>query len=77
MNRKVSYQLHIKPLFTTDQQACMIGTFDLKKYEDVKVCSAKIARRLGDKPMPADNTRPWPDEWIALFQRWIDEGCAP
>lgn len=77
MNRKVSYQLHIQPLFTSGQQGCMSYAFDLKKYEDVKQWSAKIVRRLTDKTMPAGPTGPWPDEWIALFQRWVDEGCAP
>ena len=77
MNRKVSYQLHIQPLFTSDQQACMKDQFDLKKYEDVKAWSVKIAARLADKTMPDDASRPWPDEWIALFRRWVDEGCAP
>lgn len=77
MNRKASYQLHIQALFTNGQQGCMSYAFDLKKYEDVKLWSTKIAKRLGDKTMPAGNTGPWPDEWIALFQRWVDEGCAP
>lgn len=77
MNRKVSYQLHIQPLFTAKQQACMLDQLDLKKYEDVRQWAVQIASTLAKKTMPADETKPWPDEWIALFQRWVDEGCAP
>jgi len=77
MNRKVSYKLHIQPLFTESQRQCMLDTFDLKKYEDVKQWSVQIGQRLTDKTMPADETNPWPDEWIALFNRWIEEGCSP
>jgi len=77
MNRKASYSLHIQPLFTASQRACMLGKFDLYKYEDVRQWAGKIASSLANKTMPADDSKPWPDEWIALFQRWIDEGCAP
>jgi hypothetical protein len=49
MNRKASFQLHIQPLFTTGQQACMLKQFELKKYEEVRRWSARIAARLVDK----------------------------
>lgn len=70
MNRPSSFALHIQPLFTSDQRTCMIKSFDLAKYEDVKKWSAKIAHSLSAKTMPADASNPWPDEWIALFNRW-------
>lgn len=69
MNRPVSFALHIKPLFTSDQRNCMIKAFDLAKYDDVKKWSGKIADSLTAKTMPADASKPWPDEWIALFDR--------
>jgi hypothetical protein len=77
MNRPASYKLHIAPLFTNDQRQCMIGRFDLMSYSDVKERSALIYSRLADKSMPEDDSNPWPDEWISLFKRWMDEGCAP
>ena len=77
MNRKVSYALHIQPLFTDSQRECMLDTFDLKKYDDVKQWSVQIGQRVTEKTMPADDSNPWPDEWIALFNRWVQEGCAP
>jgi hypothetical protein len=55
----------------------MIGRFDLMSYADVKERSALIYSRLADKSMPEDDSNPWPDEWISLFKRWMDEGCAP
>ncbi|WP_155713679.1 hypothetical protein [Burkholderia stagnalis] len=76
-NRPASYQLHIRPLFTAQQINCMSGYFDLSNLADVKQNAQDIYGRLQDKSMPADATGPWPDEWIALFQRWINEGCAP
>jgi hypothetical protein len=77
VNRPVSFALHIQPLFTSAQRNCMIKAFDLGKYEDVKKWSAKIADSLTNKTMPADASKPWPDEWIALFKRWVAEGCNP
>jgi hypothetical protein len=77
MNRPASFALHIGPLFTADQRACMIRKFDLAKFDDVKAHAPKILQRLQDQSMPADDSNPWPDEWVALFSRWIDEGCAP
>jgi hypothetical protein len=76
MNRPVSFALHIAPLFTSDQRACMIHKFDLAKYADVKAHGPKILQRITDGSMPADDSNPWPDEWTALFKRWIDEGFA-
>jgi hypothetical protein len=77
MNRPTSFALHIQPLFTSGQRSCMIRTFDLAKYEDVKQWSDKIAQSLTGKTMPADASKPWPDEWIALFNRWVAEGSKP
>jgi hypothetical protein len=75
-NRPASYALHIRPLFTKKQVDCMAFMFQLDAYEDVKSNAESIYARLADHSMPMDETRPWPDEWIALFRRWIDEGSA-
>ena len=79
-NRSTSYRLHIAPLFTEDQRQCMLpgpNGLDLKRFEDVRDKAELIFTRLDDKSMPADESGPWPDEWIALFRRWIDEGLTP
>lgn len=77
MNRPTSYKLHIAPMFTDSQRQCMLARFDLLSYADVKQHAGAIYSRVLDKSMPEDETNPWPDEWISLFQRWINEGCQP
>jgi hypothetical protein len=60
-----------------DQQH-MSGAFDLFNYDDVVTHATDILNRLkavGGPVMPPKPEGPWPDEWIALFQRWVDEGC--
>jgi hypothetical protein len=52
---------------------------DLSSHDDVRSFSANILARLKEsnprKMMPPpSNDGPWPDEWIALFERWINEG---
>lgn len=76
-NRPVSFALHIAPLFTEDQVACMATMIDLVSYEEMRSSAEAVHEKLFDKSMPPDASGPWPDEWIALFRRWIDEGCAP
>lgn len=76
-NRPVSFELHIQILFTADQRSCMQGYLDLWDYNDVRANASTILARLSDHSMPADNSNPWPNEWITLFERWITEGCSP
>jgi hypothetical protein len=61
-NRKASYAMHIRPLFTVKQIQCMTFMFQLDSYEDVKSNAESIYTRLADKSMPMDETKPWPDE---------------
>ena len=81
--RATSYALHIRPMFTETDVAHMRGAgIDLASYDDVKTKAATILKRLkggpGLRQMPPQTaTGPWPDEWIALFERWTTEGCPP
>jgi hypothetical protein len=80
MNRVTSFALHIRPLFRELDIEKMSSWFDLSKYEEVRDHAESIYARLIDatSPMPptyADG--PWPDEWIALFRRWMDEKTPP
>ena len=78
--RPVLFTRHIQPLFTDEQRECMLEGprgFDLHRYEDVASRAELIYGRLEDLSMPADDSGPWPPEWIAIFRRWIDEGLAP
>jgi hypothetical protein len=56
----------------------MSAAFDLSSYNDVVAHAADILNRLkgiGGPVMPPAPEGPWPEEWIALFQRWVDEQC--
>jgi hypothetical protein len=76
-NRPTSFQLHIRPLFTANDIAHMKPRgWDLSSYDFVKSKSKEILDRLKDSadPMPpTTDGGPWPDEWIALFERWRTE----
>lgn len=80
MNRPVSFALHIRPLMRERDIEHMMFRFDLSKHEDVKANSAAILDRLkgnGNLMPPANDGGPWPNEWIDLFERWIQEGHKP
>jgi len=79
-NRAVSFKLHIAPLFSDTDVKHMSGMIDLSNYADVRDSADSILSRLRDEknPMPpAETGGPWPDEWIALFARWVAEGKKP
>lgn len=69
----LSFENDIKPLFTEDDLMCMSSFgFDLSDYDDVVEVAEMIYERVEDRSMPPDE--PWPDDRIALFRQWIDEG---
>jgi hypothetical protein len=80
MNRPTSFQLHIRPLFRDDPDVLHMNNFgiNLADYDDVKNNSSSILVRLkarNNTMMPPQSAQgPWPDEWISLFERWIQEG---
>ena len=68
----VSFATHVKPLFRALDQRSMSFVFDLWSYADVSAHAEAIAERLRSGSMPCDGA--WPDQRIAVFQRWIDSG---
>ena len=52
----------------------MTFAFDLWAYDDVRAHADSILGRLRNGSMPCDGA--WPDEQIALFERWIESGMA-
>jgi hypothetical protein len=74
-NRPTGFTYHIAVLFTDDQRRCMVPYLDPGSSEEVKANANTVLARLQDHSMPADQSGPWPDEWIALFGRWVSEGC--
>jgi len=69
-----SFARDIQPLFTAEDVEHMQDfDLDLGSYDSVKENAEEIYERLADGSMPPGT--PWPDEQVARFRRWIDEGC--
>jgi hypothetical protein len=69
-----SFEQDVRPLFRErDRETMMsVAKFDLWKHRDVAERSSAILERLADGSMPCD--RPWPDDQVEVFRRWIDAG---
>ena len=67
-----SFAQDIRPLFRDSDIQRMSFAFDLSRYKDVKGNAAAIAHRLSDGSMPCDG--PWPEDRVALFRQWMNEG---
>ena len=72
-----SFSANIRPLFTEEDIYSMknIGGFDLSSLEDVRANAAKIYLRLSSKTMPLN--RPWRDNQINMFKKWMNTGMTP
>jgi len=70
-----SFERDIKPLFRPLDRDAMLYIMDLWSYDDVVADAENILDRFEDGTMPCDY--PWPDEQIALYRSWMDEGCPP
>ena len=68
----ISFAQTIKPLFREGDRESMKMAFDLWSHDDVAANSDAILGRLRDGSMPCDGA--WPEEQVALFQRWIEAG---
>ncbi len=68
----VTFTADIKPLFRANDRAAMMRAFDLWSYDDVRSNADAIATRLRAGTMPCDG--PWPNERVALFDRWVADG---
>jgi hypothetical protein len=73
----LSFAEDIRPLFrdTPDVDSMKEFGLDLSSYTEVKDQSEVMYERLKDGSMPCDGA--WPEERLALFRRWMDEGMAP
>jgi hypothetical protein len=69
-----SFARDIRPLFRDKDIDEMTFAFDLSSYDAVKDNAAGIYERLKDGTMPCDGA--WPDDRIALFRQWMDEGYS-
>ena len=73
----VSFARDIRPLFRDDLDVVAMKEYglDLSSYADVKAQVENIYARLLDRSMPCDE--PWPEERLALFKQWMEEGMGP
>ena len=70
----VSFERHVKGLFRAMDRGSMRFAFDLWSAADVKKHAAAILGRLRAGTMPCDGA--WPAERVAIFERWVAQGCA-
>jgi hypothetical protein len=71
----LSFGRDIRPLFREKDHDSMLKHIDLWSYSDVQAHQDAILERLRDGTMPCDG--PWPQQRVAVFQRWIQGGSAP
>jgi hypothetical protein len=70
----LSFARDIGPLFRDEDHGTMLGFgLDLHDYAEVKDRAGEILERVSDGSMPCDEA--WPEDRVALFRRWIDDGC--
>jgi hypothetical protein len=80
-NAMTSFAVDIRPLFTDRDVQGMSRAFDLTSYDAVKAHAGAISDRLRGiggalmPPVPPRGEGPWPEAHIALFDRWVAEGC--
>ena len=70
----VSFAQHVKPLFREGDRRSMRFAFDLWSHDDVSAHAPAILDRLRAGTMPCDGG--WPQDRVAVFERWIDSGKA-
>jgi hypothetical protein len=77
MFMSLSFAKDIRPLFrdTPDVDSMKKYGLDLSSCADVIAKADEIHATLANGRMPCD--KPWPDESVALFKRWMDEGMNP
>jgi hypothetical protein len=72
----LSFESDIRPLFRERDRASMldVASFDLWAREDVVEHSQAILERLENGSMPCDQA--WPDDQVAIFRKWVDDGMS-
>jgi len=68
----MSFAKDIKPLFRHKDKGAMSWAFDLGDHADVSENAELILERLQEGTMPCDS--PWPEDRVALFERWVQAG---
>jgi len=89
MTRQIIWELHILPMFRLVDRDHMMALsagqrLDLFNYDQVVKRASPEPGHETEMPIfqrwirghmpPANAGGPWPDEWIALFDRWVSGG---
>jgi hypothetical protein len=84
--RPVVFELHIRPLFRSLDREHMSFAINLWKYLDApdaqrtafyqRILSKLKATDPNTVMPPPNEGGPWPQEWLDLFERWIQEGTV-
>jgi hypothetical protein len=72
-NESITFERDIKPLFREGDRQSMKGAFDLWSHADVVANREAILEQLRGGTMPCDGA--WPDDQVAVFQRWVEAGA--
>jgi hypothetical protein len=75
MERDVSFERDIRPLWRERDVKSMTFAFDLSSYDDVRNNAEAIYDQLAAGTMPCDGA--WPDDDVNRFRAWIDGGSQP
>jgi hypothetical protein len=68
----LSFETHVKPLFSERDRGSMEFAFDLWSHGDVSENAEAILARLRAGTMPCYGA--WPQAQVDLFQRWVESG---
>jgi hypothetical protein len=84
--RPVMFELHIRPLFRSLDREHMSFALNLWKYLDApanqrvafyqRILAKLKASDLSNVMPPTNEGGPWPQEWLDLFERWVQEGAV-
>lgn len=81
MSRAAIWELHIVPMFRLIDRDHMLQLeppqqIDIYDYDQVVArCKTGVFQRWLHGHMPPSSVGgPWPEEWLALFDRWVKDG---
>ena len=73
-NRTPQWELHIRPMFNLMDNDHMGYLHDVDEvWSRRHQILGRLKARPGSMPPPTEHG-PWPNEWTALFERWIEFG---
>lgn len=68
------FELHILPLIRATDREHMQFAYDLWDYDQLVKHADDFATRVATDMPPVGIGGPWPEEWVALFRRWMTMG---